>query len=61
MNETLENLELETVFVSDRQKNPPERGCYITGLYLIGASFDNHKNALRDPKPSESSFKFPCV
>jgi dynein heavy chain, axonemal len=61
MNEPIENLELETIFISERQKNIPERGCYVTGLYLYGASFDSHKNALRSPKPSEICCKFPWV
>jgi hypothetical protein len=61
MNEPIENLELETIFVSERQKNTPERGCYVIGLHLYGASFDTHKNALRNARPSEVSTRFPCV
>jgi hypothetical protein len=61
MNEPIENLELETIFVSERQKNAPERGCYVIGLHLYGASFDTHKNALRSARPSEICTRFPCV
>ena len=61
MNESVENLELDTIFISERQKTAPERGCYVSGLHLWGASFDTHKGTLRDTKPSESSTKFPYV
>ena len=61
MNEPLENLEIDTIIISERQKNSPERGCYICGLYLWGASFDGHKNILRDPRPCDVWIKFPCV
>ncbi|KAJ2999081.1 Dynein heavy chain 3, axonemal [Globomyces sp. JEL0801] len=61
LSESPDNLEIETVLISERQKNPPERGCYISGLTLYGAIFDTHKNCLKDGKASEVSSKMPCV
>lgn len=61
MNEAVENLDLETVFIAERQTSPPSIGCYLTGLYLCGAAFDIHKNVIRDAKPNESIVRFPNV
>ncbi|KAJ3258093.1 hypothetical protein HK103_004086 [Boothiomyces macroporosus] len=61
MNEPVENIEIETVLVSERQKTPPDRGVYVSGLYLYGAAFDYHKNVIKGVKPSELAVKMPSI
>ena len=61
MNESIENIEIENIVVSEHQKNPPERGCYISGLSLYGANFEAHKNTVKIPKPSEEFTVLPPV
>jgi hypothetical protein len=60
-NEPVENFDIETIPVSERQKAPPEKGCYITGLHLYGAGFDNHKNCLKPAKCSDEFKTLPPV
>lgn len=61
MNESIENLEIENIAVSERPKNPPEKGCFISGLSLYGANFDAHKNIVKIPRKSEEFCVFPPV
>ncbi|KAJ3322620.1 Dynein heavy chain 3, axonemal [Boothiomyces sp. JEL0866] len=61
MNEPVENIEIETVLVSERQKTPPDRGVYVSGLFLYGAAFDYHKNVIKAVKPSELAIKMPSI
>ncbi|KAJ3276077.1 Dynein heavy chain 1, axonemal [Terramyces sp. JEL0728] len=61
MNEPVENIEIETVLVSERQKTPPDRGVYVSGLYLYGAAFDFHKNVIKGVRPSELAVKMPSI
>ncbi|KAI9204192.1 dynein heavy chain and region D6 of dynein motor-domain-containing protein [Polychytrium aggregatum] len=60
-NERLENMELESMILSGRQAKPPAVGCYITGLYLIGASWDFAQGVMRETKGGEQYTSVPCV
>jgi hypothetical protein len=61
LNDNLDNLEFETIFIAEKQKIAPEKGCYVTGLYLYGGSVDMNKKLLRPAKPIEAAVKFPSV
>lgn len=46
---------------SDEVPEKPELGCYITGLFLEGASWDFEQNELRRQKPKELITEMPIV
>jgi dynein heavy chain, axonemal len=39
----------------------PEFGCYVTGLYLEGVSWDVQKQCIRDQNPKELIMRMPVV
>ncbi|KAJ3047324.1 Dynein heavy chain 1, axonemal, partial [Rhizophlyctis rosea] len=59
--EPLDQLELETMVVSAKQTVPPERGCYISGMSLLGAAWDNNHNRLKESKPYELHTSITCI
>ncbi|KAJ3299528.1 Dynein heavy chain 1, axonemal [Borealophlyctis nickersoniae] len=59
--ESVETLEMDTMVVSSKQTTPPERGCYISGLSLLGAAWDNTHNQLKECKPYEHHTSMPCI
>ena len=42
-------------------KNPPEFGCYVSGLFLEGASWDIEKNCVCPQKPKELITELPLM
>jgi len=40
---------------------PPELGCYVYGMYMEGAGFDNKKKVMCESKEKEIFMKFPVV
>jgi len=40
-------------------KKKPEFGCYVTGLYLEGVSWDIKKNCIRSQNPKELIYEMP--
>ena len=40
---------------------PPKDGCYIHGLFLEGARWDNHKHVLTESRPKELYTQFPII
>ncbi|OAJ38923.1 hypothetical protein BDEG_22814 [Batrachochytrium dendrobatidis JEL423] len=59
--EKVEDLDIEVIMMSGKQTAPAERGCYVSGLHLFGASFDFHKNVLCKNQPSKLETALPCV
>ena len=50
LKEQVENFEIELGAVSSKPIIPAERGVYVTGLNLVGATFDIHKGILKEAK-----------
>ena len=42
-------------------KEKPEFGCYLTGLYLEGVSWDTDKKAIRSQNPKELLYEMPVI
>jgi Dynein heavy chain C-terminal domain len=61
MNEHPIDMHIESVMMSGNQTEPPEMGLYVTGLHLLGASYDFHKNHLIDAANNKLYTSIPCV
>eukprot|EP01065_Artemidia_motanka_P049557 TRINITY_DN8237_c0_g2_i2.p1 TRINITY_DN8237_c0_g2~~TRINITY_DN8237_c0_g2_i2.p1 ORF type:complete len:4421 (+),score=1611.35 TRINITY_DN8237_c0_g2_i2:1465-13263(+) len=53
--------EVTRVDDADVERGPQEGGVYVTGLYLECASWDRHRQRLRDPQPRAPPHRLPCV
>lgn len=56
-----ENIELEIIGINQKPSKSPKRGIYISGLKLIGGSFDIHSGNIRESKPFESVHELKIV
>ncbi|KAJ3124085.1 hypothetical protein HK098_001410, partial [Nowakowskiella sp. JEL0407] len=61
LKEPIENISLDSLILSGRQATPPERGLYISGLNLFGATWNFGNNVLKDCKPNEFYSPVPCI
>jgi hypothetical protein len=59
--ESIESLDFDITILSGKPSSLPEKGAYLSGLNLVGASWDFSKGALRSSKLMESSLSIPCV
>ncbi|KAJ3395101.1 hypothetical protein HDU92_006186 [Lobulomyces angularis] len=59
--ETIEEVEIESMFLSMKQTSPPERGYYIHGLYLSNACWDFSRNVIKDIKTNELHTYISCI
>jgi hypothetical protein len=59
--ESIESLDFDVSILGAKPSSLPEKGAYISGLSLIGASWDFSKGILVSSRLRESSLSIPCV
>lgn len=59
--ESIESLDLDITILGAKPSSLPEKGAYICGLSLVGASWDFSKGILKSCKLREHSLSIPCV